>query len=425
MTVLRLFAILFIFACTAVAWFILGGALTVRTMESASTEAVTGVWGPDMTQQHPSAYYQSPGTKDGKALLRPTQSKVQTALLYDPKQKGLLWYRTYVVAFQGEYTFENPTPIPQTIFVQFTLPSEHASYNEFDFKLNGKPTTAQVSGGKPIVEAVVLEPNQKAVMAVSYKTRGQNQWGYTFGTESRVQNFTLLMKTDFADIDFPIGTGSPSNRALITRPTGYFDPIVSSSSTTSPARQGWDLTWSYPDEIGARGIGMDMPKVLNPGPTASRIIFFAPVSLLFFFAILIILCLLLKVDMHPMNYFFLSAGCFAFQLLFAYLVDVMPIGVAFAISALVSLTLVSGYLLLAFGWKFARLAGAAQFTYMVLFSYSFFFDGLTGLTITIGAIITLAILMVITARVNWSEKFARRAPVPPVVPPTTPAKTVA
>ncbi len=60
-------------------------------------------------------------------------------------------------------------------------------------------------------------------------------------------------------------------------------------------------------------------------------------------------------------------------------------------------------------------AAAAQFAYMVLFSYSFFFDGLTGLTITIGAIITLGILMVTTARVNWNEKFARKS-VPPAVP---------
>jgi len=393
MTAPRLIAIIFIFLCTAFGWFLLGGALNVRTTESgaSTSEAVAGAWGPPMRQSHPSAYYQSPGVRDGRAVLRPAQSEVDVVLNYEEKQKGLLWYRTYAAEFQGEYIFENPTPIPQTIFVSFSLPAAEASYNEFSFTLNGKPTTANVSGREPITEAVVLQPNEKAVLAVAYKTRGLNRWGYSFGTDSRVQNFMLNMKTDFAEIDFPAGTGSPSKRAR--------------------EGAGWNLIWSYPDEIGARGIGMDMPKVLNPGPTASRIIFFAPVSLLFFFASLVILCLLMKVDLHPMNFFFLSAGCFAFQLLFAYLVDVMPIGVAFAISAAVSLTLVSGYLLLAFGKKFARLAGAAQFAYMVLFSYSFFFDGMTGLTITIGAIVTLAILMVVTAKVNWSEKFARKQPI--------------
>jgi hypothetical protein len=93
---------------------------------------------------------------------------------------------------------------------------------------------------------------------------------------------------------------------------------------------------------------------------------------------------------------------------------------AFAIAAAVSLLLVSGYLFLAAGRVFARLAVVAQFAYMVLFSYSFFFDGLTGLTITIGAIITLAILMAATAGINWSDKFTfgRRAAMPPPVPVT-------
>ena len=50
----------------------------------------------------------------------------------------------------------------------------------------------------------------------------------------------------------------------------------------------------------------------------------------------------------------------------------------------------------------------AQFAYIVLFSYSFFFEGLTGLTITIGAIITLALLMITTAKVTWVDKFASK-----------------
>lgn len=112
------------------------------------------------------------------------------------------------------------------------------------------------------------------------------------------------------------------------------------------------------------------------------------------------------VNLHPMNYFFLAAGLFAFQLLFAYLVDLIPIGVAFGIAAAVSLALVGGYLRAAAGAGFARIALAAQFAYLVLFSYSFFFDGLTGLTITVGSIVTLALLMTLTARVNRGARFA-------------------
>ena len=59
------------------------------------------------------------------------------------------------------------------------------------------------------------------------------------------------------------------------------------------------------------------------------------------------------------------------------------------------------------GTQFAvREAALAQFIYLVLFSYAFFFKGLTGLTITIGAILTLFAVMQMTGRIRWSEKFA-------------------
>ena len=118
-----------------------------------------------------------------------------------------------------------------------------------------------------------------------------------------------------------------------------------------------------------------------------------------------------------MNYFFLAAGCFAFQLLFAYLVDLA------AAAAVIShrrrgLARAGQWLPLACaaGRRFAPSPPRAQFAYMVLFSYSFFFDGLTGITITIGAITTLALLMAFTARVNWSAAFTPRAAAPPPIP---------
>ena len=64
---------------------------------------------------------------------------------------------------------------------------------------------------------------------------------------------------------------------------------------------------------------------------------------------------------------------------------------AFVIAAIVSLALVISYVWRVAGRRFAlREAGVSQFLYLVLFSYAFFFEGYTGLVITIGAIITLA-----------------------------------
>jgi hypothetical protein len=85
----------------------------------------------------------------------------------------------------------------------------------------------------------------------------------------------------------------------------------------------------------------------------------------------------------------------------------------------VSVFLVVSYLRLVVGTQFAiREAALAQVIYLVLFSYAFFFKGLTGLSITIGAILTLFVVMQMTGRIQWSEKFAGFDPRRPATPPT-------
>jgi hypothetical protein len=391
LTVFSFLAVGFIYICTAVAWFILGGALTHRSVDRSGslTHEVMSSWGPELRQTHPVAWYDSPAGATGRSAINPSASQVDVTLAYEPKRKGLFWYRTYKTEFEANYVIPNPTPIEQTVYVSFTLPSKDASFNAFTFELDGEGVDEPVLREGTITQAVVIPAKGEAPLKVTYHARGLNRWDYNLGGADRVQNFALTMQSDFDSINFPAGTGSPTDRSAIEE-------------------GGWNLIWDYPDVIGAQSIGMDMPKVLNPGPVASRISFFAPVSLLFFFAVLLIFGAVTGVNLHPMNYFFLAAGCFAFQLLFAYTVDLMPIHFCFFLSATVSLLLVCGYLHAVGGRQLTRIALPAQFAYMVLFSYSFFFDGLSGVTIAVGAVATLAVLMVATAKTNWSEVFVSR-----------------
>jgi hypothetical protein len=41
-----------------------------------------------------------------------------------------------------------------------------------------------------------------------------------------------------------------------------------------------------------------------------------------------------------------------------------------------------------------------------MFSYAFFIKGFTGLAITIGSVLTLFVVMQVTGRIHWAEKFA-------------------
>ena len=164
---------------------------------------------------------------------------------------------------------------------------------------------------------------------------------------------------------------------------------------------------------------MAMPEKLQPGDLVSRITFFAPVSLMFFFFLLFILTLLKNIEIHPMNYFFLAAAFFAFHLLLAYTADLIDIHLAFLISSAVSIFLVVSYLRLVVEMRFAlREAGLLQFLYLVGFSYTFFLKGYSALCVTIASIITLYFVMQLTGRIRWAELFQTKGetgafPTPP------------
>jgi len=242
--------------------------------------------------------------------------------------------------------------------------------------------------------STALAPGEEADVVIGYKSPGLDRWVYAFGDGvARVRDFTLTATTDFDDVDFPEGCISPTAK--------------------EKTDEGWRLRWKYTDLLTGYQLGVEMPKKLNPGPIASRMSFFAPVSLLFFFAVLFIVSAVKADDvtpLHPMNYFFLAAAFFAFHLLFAYLADHLNIHLTFAIAGMVSCLLVFVYVALARKVTLAlAYATFPQLMFLILFSYAFFYPGYTGLMITVGAVITLAVLMVATARVDWAKKFRAKS----------------
>ena len=99
---------------------------------------------------------------------------------------------------------------------------------------------------------------------------------------------------------------------------------------------------------------------------------------------------------------------FAFNLLFSYLVDVAGVWPSFWISAAVSVFLVTTYLSRAVSPRFGfRQAGLAQLVFLVGFALANMWDGMTGLSITVTGIATLAAIMQITAKVDWTQALSR------------------
>ena len=403
----RIIAIAFIFVCASVAWAILGGTIFARTYDSAasSDNRVTSTWGAPQDQAPPTASFRESvsrneeSTENGKKIVKTIQEEVTTllplessavdvALDLEHRQKGLLWYSTYKVAFAGIYGFRNTSDKERTVNFVLNFPTSKAIYDDLVFTVDGTPVAVS-NEQNAAIGSVKVPAGQVARLAVGYRSQGLNEWRYSFGSKdvAQVRDFTLKMKTNFKDIDFPDNTLSPSEK----HETGT----------------GWDLTWSFKNLVSGYQIAMVMPEKLQPGPLAGRISFFAPVSLFFFFFIMLIITTMRGIELHPMNYFFLAAAFFSFHLLLAYLVDHVSIHLAFAISAAVSVFLVVSYLRLVVGLHFAsREAAVAQFVYLVMFSYAFFLKGFTGLAITIGSVVTLFVAMQVTGRIRWADKFS-------------------
>ncbi|MDZ7638096.1 MAG: inner membrane CreD family protein [Bryobacterales bacterium] len=422
----RIAALIFIYVCTCIAWMILGGSVWQRTHDSSAglRENVASIWGRPQTQIAPNAYYRKlvelPQSNEGdgatearverEADRRPRlesvplplqQSRVNVDLKLEHRRKGLVWYSTYGVAFSGAYRFENTSAEEQEVFVVFSLPDGRALYDGFSAKLNGREVGADVANSKLTVREKV-PPGGTLELSAGYRSQGLDSWTYSLAKgASRVNDFLLVMNTNFDRIDFPDSGLSPGARRK--------------------TEGGWELRWEYASLLSGLNVAMAMPAKLQPGELVGRITFFAPVSLMFFFFLMFILTLLKNIDIHPMNYFFLAASFFAFHLLLAYTADLIDIHLAFLISSAVSIFLVVSYLRVVVGMRFAlREAGLLQFLYLVGFSYTFFLEGYSALCVTIASIITLYIVMQLTAKMRWGELFQSKQRANTTAPPPAP-----
>ena len=399
MTLKRLVAIAVIFCGASIAWMILGGTLVQRTAESDSSQSqrLTSQWGSAQTQAAPQLSARvaiDTYNKDKKRIERGYEdvvvpirsSRIDVKLDLQQRRKGLLWYNLYDVHFLAHYHVRNDTSSSR-LSLHFPFPSTDGTYTDFTCVIGGRSFTDASALSQNAV-TFDLGPGRQTTIEIGYLSRGMESWTYRFGDGVQsVNDFALTMTTNFSAIDFPPQTLLPSDE--------------------QPLGKGWRLQWRYGTLVTGNGIGMAVPYPMQPGPLAQRITFWAPLALLFYIFVMLVIATLRKVDLHPVNYFFLAGSFFAFHLLFAYLVDRIAIGVAFAICSLVSLFLTITYLRLVVGWRFAAVeSGLAQLVYLILFSYALFNEGWSGLTITIGAILTLFVVMQLTGRIRWGERLA-------------------
>jgi len=421
-----LLAVALIFSVTALSWLYLGRVTDERTeqRDRKLRAEVGALWGGAHVQRAPSVELlplprrPSPTSapakkkKEQPALpagcsgatesVGPASTDASARLDLDHRRKGLIWYSTYAVRFAARYTFANDDPCARRARIVVPLPARQAVYDDFAVLLDGAELKVRFDHkpGHAAVATARLAPNRTHELRVRYSSRGLDSWSYGFaGSTTRARNFKLAVTTNFDDVDFAAGTLSPT------------------SKTPRSGQPGWQLAWHFNNLLSDSNIAVSLPAKLNPGPLVAEVSRFAPISLLFFFGVLLLVVVLKQVRLHPVHFGMLAGAFFAFHLLFAYMVDHVPTGVAFAVSAATSVGLVVSYLRLVVGNRFALLwAGGAQLLYLVLFSLAFCWEGYTGLTITVFSILTLFVVMQLTAKIDWFSKLGQRTPPPSAGP---------
>jgi len=405
----RLFAIVFVLTATSVAWLVLAGITTARKDDSGQRLKgdVEQLWGRAQVQQAVSLGFewQEPRlvtrteTVDGKetevreveqvdrtAAVAPAATEVGVALSSDLRRRGLVWHSLYDVDFDARWRYVHRREQAGELRVELPLPDPEGTYDAFVFTVAGRDHAAgfDPEAGKLVARHPVA-PGDDVEIHVHYRSRGLDTWHYRPSEGvGRLERFGLKLTTDFADIDFPADTLSPTARKR--------------------RGDGWVLEWRFAQLVSGRGIGMVTPTRVQPGELAAALSASAPVSLFFFFLVLYVFATLRGIDVHPINYALLAGAFFAFHLLFAYSVDHLSVEVAFTLASVVSIVLVVSYLRLVVSPRFAlREAGLAQLVYLVGFSLAHFWQGYTGLTVTVLAIVTLFLLMQLTGRIRWSE----------------------
>jgi inner membrane protein involved in colicin E2 resistance len=410
----RLIGIMGVFFLATVGWLILGAVTGSRTNDQrgALEGRVADLWGNPETQAAPSfeLHWAEQETKTEQVIdatghtttkktvesvphvqaVDPIRSRIAVDLHLDQRRKGLLWFPLYDVAFRGAWTYRYTEELARDLRVALTLPDKAGVYDDFHFIVDGVDLAPRLRPTDGVVATFLpVKTGQTVVLEVSYRSRGRQEWIYRPTHQvGQVEDFTLTMTTDFRDIDFPKLTMSPSQ--------------------TNAKGKGYELQWAFSRLVSGYGIGMTMPAHVQPGELAAQMSFSAPISLGLFLVFIYVITLLRRIELHPMNFLFVAAAFFSYNLLFGYTADRLPVEMAFVLSSAVSVGLVTSYLRLVVGPRFAWIeAGPAQLVYQVGFSLAHFYEGYTGLSITVLVIITLFVLMQLTGRLSWGAAFAR------------------
>ncbi|UCF67879.1 MAG: hypothetical protein JSV80_00870, partial [Acidobacteriota bacterium] len=208
----RILAMAGIFVLLSAAWFVLAGSVSHRTWSADQRllGEVAGLWGAEQTQLSPELEFmwrvkktendrvKDISTGEEKTITREKwvwerqpvildSSELTVELALDHRKKGLLWYATYGVVFDGQFGYTHQEEREGLLSITYRFPTTQASYDDFQFEIDGQPDSkiSTISSGQQrIVQRKVPVSKGTAVpFRITYRTRGLDAWHYSFGND--------------------------------------------------------------------------------------------------------------------------------------------------------------------------------------------------------------------------------------------------
>ena len=159
MTAGRLLTIFIIFCFVTTAWFLLGFSVTQRTHSGYTKigKEVQHLWGSPHIQKAPAVNLL---VSENAVKTELESSNIDLGINLSHRRKGLLWYSTYDVDFDGSYTFLNPFNEPVTARVTFDFPSSQTIYDDFEYMVETVEVIPKGNLGGVMKSLGEQDPNQ-------------------------------------------------------------------------------------------------------------------------------------------------------------------------------------------------------------------------------------------------------------------------
>lgn len=348
-------------------------------------------WGAPIDQAAPSVRYVQSGAVFNTLKPLPLSSQhIHIAAAMNFRKRGLVYFSGFDFVFQGDYAIANPQAHEIDIVFVFpvSLDRNKVLLSELEFSVNGEPAAAELSAkDSRLMWTGRLPSGGEAQFRVRFKGRGLNRFNYRLDPDlpARDVRFTVDI-TGGDNYDYPHG--------------------VVPAHQIEQTEQSMNLAWHFPALESGVPVGVVLPSEKSFDELIITMATRSWAPFLAFYAGFMALTLQRQRRIAFYESYLLAAGYGFFFVLLAYLAAFMDFYLAYALSALVIMGLLSLFASRLLSGDLFKLIGLLL-AFLVVPSMAVLLQGYTGLIYTLEILSGLMVIMWLASRQDFADFMQR------------------